>query len=172
MLGTRRCWKPEDNKSRRQCLPSNHGWDLNTIQGKLLSFLESRESKETAANTVEYLYFICFIKSIAFSSLSFTYKITHSYRVSYEKSGAQPCHLHFLSTSFSLGLFASCPNCWTYLPSHSSTFELRDSQPAWGTFPGVSSHCASRWLLLSTPSPVLCSSIHPSLQGFFWLMPN
>lgn len=31
---------------------------MNTIQGKLLSFLEGRESKEMDADTAEYLYLL------------------------------------------------------------------------------------------------------------------
>lgn len=36
--------------------PSKNRGDINTIQGKLLSFLEGRESKETDADAVAYLY--------------------------------------------------------------------------------------------------------------------
>lgn len=38
--------------------PSNNGCDMNTIQGKLLSSLEGRESKEMDVDAVESLYLL------------------------------------------------------------------------------------------------------------------
>lgn len=35
--------------------PSNNRGDINTIQGKLLSFLEGRESKDMEGDAAEYL---------------------------------------------------------------------------------------------------------------------